>query len=162
MSKDEYFEKMLQFILKLEGGYSNNPADLGGETNKGITYKVYNNYRLSKKLSLQSVKNITNNEIRDIYYNDYYRASGADKLDNPRLGFYTFDTAVNMGVSVAKSLLKQSCGNLDIFEKLRRDRYQLYASANQEQKQFLEGWNNRVDQVKIFADKFLPEIKKIS
>ena len=35
MDKDELFEKMLQFVLEREGGYSNNPADLGGETNKG-------------------------------------------------------------------------------------------------------------------------------
>ena len=41
MSK-EHFEKTLKFILQREGGYVNDPNDLGGETNKGITYRTYN------------------------------------------------------------------------------------------------------------------------
>ena len=53
MDKDELFEKMLQFVLEREGGYSNNPADLGGETNKGITHGTYNSYRRSKVLNLK-------------------------------------------------------------------------------------------------------------
>ena len=115
MDKDELFEKMLQFVLEREGGYSNNPADLGGETNKGITHGTYNSYRRSKGLEPQSVKNISDDEIRDIYYNNYYKASGADQLDNPQLGLYTFDTAVNMGVGTAKDLLKQSGEDLGAF-----------------------------------------------
>ena len=45
--------------------------------------------------------------MQDIYYKNYYKASGADKIDNPRLSMYVFDTAVNMGVSVAKELYKK-------------------------------------------------------
>ena len=37
-------------------------------------------------------------EAEDIYYNNYYKASGADKIENPRLALYVFDTAVNMGL----------------------------------------------------------------
>lgn len=40
----ENFDKMLKFVLLREGGYSNNPNDKGGETNKGITYQIYNSY----------------------------------------------------------------------------------------------------------------------
>lgn len=47
MENDEYFEKMLKFILQREGGYSNDPTDLGGETNKGITHGTYDAYRRS-------------------------------------------------------------------------------------------------------------------
>lgn len=75
--------------------------------------------------------------MRDIYYNNYYKASGADQLENPQLGLYTFDTAVNMGVGIAKDLLKQSGGSLDTFEKLRRDKYQSYADAKANQKNIL-------------------------
>ena len=160
MDKDELFEKMLQFVLEREGGYSNNPADLGGETNKGITHGTYNSYRRSKGLEPQSVKNISDDEIRDIYYNNYYKASGADQLDNPQLGLYTFDRAVNMGVGTAKDLLKQSGEDLGTFEKLRRDKYQSYADANNSQKQFLKGWNNRVDHMKTYAQKSLPTTKQ--
>lgn len=142
-----------------KGGYVNNSADLGGETNKGITHGTYNSYRRSKELPPQSVKNISDDELRDIYYNNYYKASGADQLDNPQLGLYTFDTAVNLGVGTAKSLLKQSGEDLDKFEKLRRDKYQTYANARDDQKQFLKGWNNRVDHVKTYAKSSLPSTK---
>ena len=36
---DQNFDKMLKFVLQREGGYVHDPHDLGGETNKGITYK---------------------------------------------------------------------------------------------------------------------------
>lgn len=150
---------MLQFVLQREGGYVNNPADLGGETNKGITHGTYDSYRRSKGLPSQSVKNISDDELKDIYYNNYYKASGADQLDNPQLGLYAFDTAVNMGVGTAKSLLRQSGDDLDTFEKLRRDKYQAYADARDDQKQFLKGWNNRVDHAKTYAQNSLPSSK---
>ncbi|MCQ2740432.1 MAG: hypothetical protein MJ237_09465 [bacterium] len=105
---DKEYSQMLKFVLAREGGYSNNKDDLGGETNKGITHTTYDSYRRSKGLPTQSVKYITEDEMQEIYYNNYYKASGADKIDNPRLSMYVFDTAVNMGVSVAKDLYKKA------------------------------------------------------
>lgn len=150
---NENFDKILKFILEREGGYVNDPNDLGGETNKGITYQTYNEYRKRKGLKTQSVKYITDNEVRDIYYNNYYKASGADKISNPKLSAYVFDTAVNMGVSRAKSLLTQSLGDPDRFEQLRRAKYDEFVQARPNQKRYLEGWNNRVTDLKNFANK---------
>ena len=150
--KDEIFEKTLQFILRYEGGYVNDPYDLGGETNCGITYSTYNAYRKSKNLPVQSVKYITDEEIRDIYYNNYYKASGADKVTNPVLAAYTFDTAVNMGVSRAKSILEQSNGNPNIFYDLRKAKYDEFVKYRPEQKRFLQGWYNRISSMKQFAE----------
>lgn len=73
MSNDN-FKKTLKFVLQREGGYVNDPTDLGGETNKGITYRTYNAYRKSKGLKPQSVKDISDSEVEDIYYNNYYKA----------------------------------------------------------------------------------------
>ena len=154
---NEDFEKMLKFVLQREGGYVNDPHDLGGETNKGITHNTYNSYRRSKGLPIRSVKYITDDEVRDIYYNNYFKASGADKIENPKLASYVFDTAVNMGVSRAKSFLDQSNGNPDTFEKLRRAKYDEFAKLNPSQKRYLQGWNNRVTAVKNFADNNFPD-----
>lgn len=148
--KDENFEKMLKMVLQHEGGYVNNPNDKGGETNKGITHITYDYYRKNKGLQPRSVKYITEDEVKDIYYNNYYKASGADKLENPQLSAYVFDTAVNMGVSRAQEILKQSNGNLDTFENLRRAKYQEFAK-NPKQAEFLPGWLNRVSTTKKFA-----------
>ena len=147
---DKNFDKMLQFVLKREGGYINDPNDLGGETNKGITYRTYNAYRKSKDLPVRSVKYITDSEVRDIYYNNYYKAVGADKIKNPKLAAVMFDTAVNMGVSRAKTFLQESNGNIDKFIQLRRAKYEEFVSSKPSQKKFLQGWNNRVNELNSF------------
>ena len=148
---DKNFDKMLEFVLKREGGYVNDPNDLGGETNKGITYRTYNAYRKSKNLPIRSVKYITNNEVKDIYYNNYYKASGADKIKNPKLAAIMFDTAVNMGVSRAKTFLQESNGNTDKFIQLRRAKYEEFVKAKPSQKKFLKGQNNRVNELNSFV-----------
>lgn len=159
MKYDEFYPTMLQFILSREGGYVNNTADKGGETNKGITNTTYNSYRKTKGLPLRSVKYMTNDELEEIYYKNYYLASGADKVNNPRLALYVFDTAVNMGISVAKDLLKRSNGNLKTFEKLRLEKYQKYVEYDNSQRIFLNGWKNRVSHTKDFAINVLPETR---
>ncbi len=116
---DKNFDKMLQFVLKREGGYINDPNDLGGETNKGITYKTYNAYRKSKNLPARSVKYITDSEVKEIYYNNYYKAVGADKIKKTKLAAIMFDTAVNMGVSKAKTFLQKSISNTDIIYRIK-------------------------------------------
>lgn len=116
---DKNFDKMLQFVLKREGGYINDPNDLGGETNKGITYKTYNAYRKSKNLLARSVKYITDSEVKEIYYNNYYKAVGADKIKKTKLAAIMFDTVVNMGVSRAKTFLQKSIGNTDIIYRIK-------------------------------------------
>ena len=67
IEEDDFFERMLKFVLAREGCYLNNPNDKGGETNKEITHTTYDSYRRSKGLKPQSVKDITNEEVRDVY-----------------------------------------------------------------------------------------------
>ena len=38
-------KKLIPFLLKWEGGFVNDPVDLGGATNKGITIKTFISYR---------------------------------------------------------------------------------------------------------------------
>ena len=141
---DKNFEKGLKFVLAREGGCSNHPNDSGGETNKGITHKTYDAYRKSQGLPIRSVKDITDKEVKEIYYNNYYKASGADKVGDPKLSTVVFDTAVNMGVNRAKTILKKSNGNVDKYLALRQDKYKEFVQAKPSQKVFLQGWQNRV------------------
>ena len=137
------FRKALDFILSAEGGYVNNPNDLGGETNFGITNSVYSAYRKQKALPIQSVKFISSDEIEEIYYKKYYIASGADKISDNKLALVHFDTAVNMGISRANSFLTLSHGDLSEYLRLRKDKYILFAKVPS-QKIFLKGWLNRI------------------
>lgn len=158
---DIYYPQMVKFVLAREGGYVNDPTDKGGETNKGITHATYDSYRRSKGLPKQSVKYMTDEEMHEIYYNNYYKASGADKIENPRLAMYVFDTAVNMGVSVAKDLYKKSNDDLDKFEQLRRNKYEAYVKSDPTQKKYIQGWNNRVTHVKDFSANTLPQERSV-
>ena len=98
----ENFDKSLARVLVYEGGYVNNPADPGGETNKGITHSIYNAYRARKGLNQVSVRNITMAEVEDIYKSMFW-----DRIDGGQLpagvDFCMFDAAVNSGVSGAAS-----------------------------------------------------------
>jgi lysozyme family protein len=112
MINDIRFTKALNDVLVYEGGYSNNPNDKGGETNKGIIQSVYNAYRTSKKLPIQSVKNLSNDELREIYYKNYWLAGSCDKMP-PLLAPVHFDTCVNCGLVQANKFLQRALGVVD-------------------------------------------------
>ena len=48
------FNSCLEIILHHEGGYVNHPADPGGETNLGVTKRVYEAY--CKKNGLRTIQ----------------------------------------------------------------------------------------------------------
>lgn len=66
------FELCLPFVLKEEGGFSNTKGDHGGATNDGIIQSEYNIYRHFEGLMLQSVKLISSDEYREIYWMSYW------------------------------------------------------------------------------------------
>lgn len=145
------FDTMLKFILKSEGGYVAN--DCGQACNKGIQQSTYDSYRTRQGLPKKDVKYISDDEVRDIYYKDYYLASGADKIKDQTLALQVFDTAVNMGVSASKKILKNSNNNADTFAELRVDRYENIAANNKSKEKYLNGWKNRVDNLENFASR---------
>lgn len=150
--KEISYDEMLKCVCNVEGGY--NPNDCGQASNKGVRQSTYDEYRRSKNLPKNDVKNITDEEVKDLYYTMYYKKSGVDKIKNPRLALYVFDTAVNMGVSAAKDLLSKCGNNPDKFKQLRLERYENIAKNNPEKRQYLSGWKNRVAKVEKFADNY--------
>lgn len=103
------FDDSLPVILRLEGGYVHDPQDSGGATNKGVTQSVYNDYRKQHSQDERSVLYITNDEVREIYYKNYWLAAQCDKLP-PGLGLCVFDFAVNSGVAQASRSLQRVVG----------------------------------------------------
>ena len=137
------FEKALKFILKWEGGYVNNPNDKGGATNKGITQNTYNAWLRSKGQNLKDVRNITDSEVKEIYYNNYWLKARCDKMSE-KFAILAFDTAVNMGVSRVNEFLKAAEYKYpDKFLLARIKKYVEFARVGN-QKVFLLGWLNRV------------------
>lgn len=168
------FEECLKFVLKWEGGWTPPQKGDPNPTNYGIIQSVYDAYRERKRLPLRSVRFITMDEVREIYWEWYWLRSKADKLPQP-LDLVHFDTSVNMGVGAAGKLLQRSIndclpkekwlkvdgviGNATLsaaksvdakkvcaaYIKRRRERYHAIARANPEKQRFLRGWLNRVN-----------------
>jgi lysozyme family protein len=148
----ELFKKALRFVLKWEGGYSNNPNDLGGATNYGITQATYNQWRYLKDFNLKNIKDISENEVAEIYYNEYWLRAECDKM-TPKFAVLVFDTAVNMGLSRAKEFLKAAeYKYTEKFIEAREEKYREFARYGG-QHVFLKGWLNRLNDLKTFVEK---------
>lgn len=137
---------MMKHIYDTEGGFVDNPNDRGGRTNKGITQKTYDAYNKKMNRSQKDVKNITKEEADEIYYNEYYKASGADKIKDKNLRYLHYDSAINHGISRANKLLKESGGD---FDKYIEEREKLYDNLAKKPKQqgFYKGWINRIEKI---------------
>jgi lysozyme family protein len=103
------FDECLRLVLVHEGGWVNHPKDPGGETNRGVTKAVYDAYRRTRGRPLQSVRFITEDEIKAIYKFQYWDRVQGDFL--PRgVDYAVFDYAVNSGVSRASKHLQAVLG----------------------------------------------------
>ena len=98
----------MPFILQEEGGYSNTPGDHGGATNKGIIQSEYNVWRYSHGLALQSVRQISSDEYRDIYWNQYWLPHCPQV--GTGLDLSLFNINVNGGTGRGTRLMQQSLG----------------------------------------------------
>ena len=54
----ENYEKCLELILHHEGGYVDHPEDPGGETNMGVTKKVYEAWCMDQDLHQKEMKDL--------------------------------------------------------------------------------------------------------
>jgi lysozyme family protein len=89
-----------------EGGLANIPGDTGGLTNFGITSMRYDEYRDNRGLERRSVREITENEVFDIY-NEYWIESHAFELRWP-LDLVHFAFSFNAGITRGIKLLQRA------------------------------------------------------
>lgn len=90
------FDNSLTAVLRSEGGYTNDPNDPGGATSHGVVQRVYDAYRTALQLPRQSVRFITDGEVRNIYHAQYWNAVQGDRLPLG-LDYCVFDEGVNSG-----------------------------------------------------------------
>lgn len=102
----ESFKLAMKPLLLHEGGKVNNPKDPGGRTNKGVTQKVYDGYRISRGLKKQTVYNMTDKEMMDIYKQQYWDPIKGDELPDG-IDYCVFDAAVNSGTRQASKWMQR-------------------------------------------------------
>ena len=97
----ENWEKCLKLILHHEGGYVNHPKDPGGETNLGVTKRVYEEWGGTKDM-----KDLTVEDVSPIYKKNYWDRIKGDELPSG-LDLCVFDFGVNAGTGRAAKYLQR-------------------------------------------------------
>lgn len=163
------FTEALSRLLVHEGGLVNHPADPGGLTNKGITQRVYDAYRARKGQPPWNVREITPDEVEEIYRLQYWSKVQGDKLP-AGVDYVVFDGAVNSGPAQSVKWLQRALGvsddgvigevTLDAVEQ-HPDHDRLIAEIVYRRMLFLEslktwsvfgrGWSHRVNEVEAIG-----------
>ena len=150
------FDSIIDHVLKHEGGYVNDPTDLGGETKYGITKRFYPDL---------DIKNLTTEDAKEIYKKDYWDKGRVESLPN-NLWHIFFDMSINMGRKTAVKILQRAAVNkgkkiavdgglgpatIKALKGIEKERVQAYrvkyytdlVNAKPEQEKFLFGWFKR-------------------
>ena len=140
----------ITFLIDLEGGYSNNPLDPGGETKYGISKKSYPS---------EDIKNLTKERAAFLYKRDYWDKIKGDLIPWP-MNALIFDTAVHSGhdraIKLAQKVFKLPQDgiigpmtlnavkhtNEDHCANYLRERLDFMISLNKPT--FIKGWINRL------------------
>ena len=154
------FDEIIEQVLEHEGGYVNDPKDLGGETKYGITKRFYPEL---------NIKELTIEKAKQIYKQDYWDKNKVESLPQNLWHIY-FDMCVNMGKRTAVKVLQRAAVNKgrDIevdgglgpmtigalkgveLDRVRAFRVKYYVdliTARPEQEKFFLGWFRRATEV---------------
>ena len=105
MSQDDRTARVIDAIIRREGGYSDHPDDRGGKTMYGITEDVARRYGYDgpmRELPLWIA--------REIYEEEYVRRPRLDRIADDRLFALLVDSAVQHGPRRAIQWLQQVLG----------------------------------------------------
>ena len=97
------FEDVFDRLIGHEGGYINDPADPGGETNWGISKRSYPNV---------DIKALTREGAKAIYKRDFWDRLKMDTMFDG-VAYQLFDFAVNSGIETAMRYLQRAVGVAD-------------------------------------------------
>lgn len=168
------FMDVLAHVLDQEGGYTDDPQDPGGPTNRGLTLSDLARHRglsltdATRGPLLNDLRTISDHELREIYHRDYWLAAACHQFP-AYLSAFHFDTAVNMGTGTAIRMLQTALGVtidgevgpetlkaahsaaipilLRDYADLRRRRYRSLSGFHR----FGRGWLARVDRTLTFS-----------
>lgn len=107
------FRPALGHVLAMEGGFTDDPDDPGGPTNKGITLAVFCRHTgrplgdATRDRRISELRAIPDALVEEIYRTRYWHPSRAPEMPDA-IGFMHFDAAVNHGLSGAAKILQRA------------------------------------------------------
>lgn len=117
------FDKALPDVLASEGGYVNDPDDLGGETYKGVARRFNAGWpgwpRIDRARRLRGFPASLERDrglqrlVRDFYKQHYWDKFQGDAIPLQAVAEELFDTAVNLGVARAVGFLQRALNVLN-------------------------------------------------
>ena len=165
-------KKLIPFILKWEGGFVNDPDDLGGATNKGITIGTFGEYRKRKGLpppTVQDINSLSDKDWYEIFKNMYWDRWKADEIKSQSVADILVDwvwaSGVHgikrpqriLGVSPdgivgAKTIAAVNAADpKKLFDAIKADRAKFIdeiCRARPKNEKYRKGWMNRINAVK--------------
>lgn len=162
-------EKLAPFILKWEGGFVNDPDDLGGATNKGVTLSTYMQYCRKKGYPVPTVerlKNLSEQEWTEILKTMYWDRWKADQIVDQSVANILVDWVWASGTHGIKRpqrilgvIVDGIVGNLTLAAVNARDAKELFFAIKSDRIKFIDeickarpanekfrrGWLNRIN-----------------
>ena len=160
------FERIFDYLLRVEGGYTNDKNDKGGKTKYGIIEEEARDFGYKGDM-----QDLTIDFAKNIYLKKYYLGNKLDKVVNDKVALSICDWAVNSGRNGTKNaqiaINQLTNANLDVdgiignktlealnaadpekflevYHNLQRIYYKGKVEADRTQERFLTGWLNRV------------------
>ncbi len=112
------FDDALNRVLRLEGDYTDDPTDRGGQTRFGVTLAVARAHGYTGEMRALPLET-----ARAIYRADYWDALGLDTVAawHAPLALHLFDIAVNMGTASAGRFLQRALNLMNRGQRLFAD-----------------------------------------
>ena len=157
-------ELLMPLLLRWEGGYVNDPADLGGPTNKGVTLCTFRQFYGNNK-TIKELKAITSEQWLHIFKTGYWDKCKGDLIENQSMANLIVDFCYNSGNHAIKILQKVLGVSVDgvvgditissLNERCNSDFFYQYRSARinflerickrrPANRRFMNGWLNRI------------------
>lgn len=124
----ENFDLAFKTTVGLEGGYTNDPDDPGGETKFGIAKKYHPNV---------DIKNLTLEQAKEIYRKEYWNKINGDTLPAP-MDIIGFDRSVLFGTPDVRQWLKEADEAEDLLF------FSIQHIVDHWNPKYAKGWLNRI------------------
>lgn len=165
-------KKLAPFILQWEGGFVNDPDDLGGSTNKGVTigaFKPYFESKYGREATIQDLRNISEEDWTAILKGLYWDRWKADDIKSQSLANILVDWVWASGVHGIKRpqrILGVAPDGLvgpktietlnasdprGLFDKIKTDRVKFIdeiCEARPRNEKYRKGWLNRINSLR--------------
>lgn len=165
--------KLAPFILKWEGGFVNDPDDLGGATNMGVTIGTYEAYCRKKgypKPTVERLKNLTKEEWTEILKTMYWDRWKADEIKSQSVADILVDwvwASGAHGIKIPQRLLGVKVDGIvgpktiaavnaknprELFDMIKIARFDFIEDICRKRptnNKFKRGWMNRINDIKF-------------